>query len=672
MDRVPLPLTPLVDATAPSIPWLSEDEYDMFSMYKQTSSAVATDATKKRKAAELADTSTAIDDTNLEPAPSSISCWDDVLHAKKSTLAAEDHSVYLELKQRKLTAQKMGMPAILALSEAEQNTFARIDALVAQEQRDFQKQFERVAKRELVVLMTLPEAVDKKVHDELRSRCDFAKATYPQQYIASSRLQFQEAKYDVAAPKHAFKALVVPGDGSHAIQPLPPPGSMTVIPDAVVDSVLSSRWLPGPVVSSDAAVRTLMLKHKCKIALTTSTLATLFDNHDGRFYQPFKIPVTVADNGEVLMDKPLVQAKWSGRAMSTKFCRRLLIRWLEPRPVDHTPKVDNVETSLSPSKSTTYHVWDFAGTSVLVRSSIHGSTESPVTIHAKMDYQWNLLPEHVTERDRARIWLHAWMRGNASIAFGHFHGTGPRVTVSKESVASVVSVDENPFTKFQLVHEIFHHVTELPTGQYILDHTPARTGGGAVTVYAAAVGDVSDSSGDVPSAPAASISSAMMDLHAFLDEAGRWDRTDLACVMPQWTMPQQIPYTFLIPTYCSSYYASGGRCDRIHGRHKPCGDVHLRVGKHAGVFVCQLSVSGSASLKKEHTRVPMAPFCKGFLQRTCVKKSCSDPHIDLPLLLRQVAQEVLVHPQPPSTRRSSKSKGGAPRAKPTDPLSTTS
>ncbi|RHY32945.1 hypothetical protein DYB32_002037 [Aphanomyces invadans] len=175
MDRVPLPLTPLVDATAPSIPWLSEDEYDMFSMYKQTSSAVATDATKKRKAAELADTSTAIDDTNLEPAPSSISCWDDVLHAKKSTLAAEDHSVYLELKQRKLTAQKvrptpmlticspdtllqMGMPAILALSEAEQNTFARIDALVAQEQ-----QFERVAKRELVVLMTLPEAVDKKV-----------------------------------------------------------------------------------------------------------------------------------------------------------------------------------------------------------------------------------------------------------------------------------------------------------------------------------------------------------------------------------------------------------------------------------------------------------------------------------------------------------------------------
>ncbi|RHY39555.1 hypothetical protein DYB30_012450 [Aphanomyces astaci] len=262
MDRIPLPLPP--SAADASATWLTEDEYNMFSIHKQTKSSAA--STKKRKAMEGADTahSVAVKHTETEPASLS-SCWDDVLHAKKSLIPVEDHTVYLELKQRKITAQK----------------------------RDFHKHFERLAKRELVVLTTLPEAVDKKA-------------------------------YDVAAPKHTAKALVIPGS-SKPLHALPAtPSSTTSIPDDVVRATLSSPWLPSPVVSLDPAVAPLMHAHKCKVA--------------------FKIPVTVTDQRQA----------------------------------------------------------------------------QPVTMHAKMDYQWSLQPEQVTERDRAHIWLHSWMRGNARIVFGMY------------------------------------------------------------------------------------------------------------------------------------------------------------------------------------------------------------------------------------------------------------
>ncbi|RHY04707.1 hypothetical protein DYB36_002273 [Aphanomyces astaci] len=290
MDRIPLPLPP--SAADASATWLTEDEYNMFSIHKQTKSSAA--STKKRKAMEGADTahSVAVKHTETEPASLS-SCWDDVLHAKKSLIPVEDHAVYLELKQRKITAQKIGMPAILALSDAERDTIDRIDAVVVNERRDFQKHFERLAKRELVVLTTLPEAVDKKA-------------------------------YDVAAPKHTAKALVIPGSPKplHALPATP--SSTTSIPDDVVRATLSSPWLPSPVVSLDPAVAPLMHAHKCKVA--------------------FKIPVTVTDQRQA----------------------------------------------------------------------------QPVTMHAKMDYQWSLQPEQVTERDRAHIWLHSWMRGNARIVFGMY------------------------------------------------------------------------------------------------------------------------------------------------------------------------------------------------------------------------------------------------------------
>ncbi|RHY45477.1 hypothetical protein DYB38_011095 [Aphanomyces astaci] len=233
MDRIPLPLPP--SAADASATWLTEDEYNMFSIHKQTKSSAA--STKKRKAMEGADTahSVAVKHTETEPASLS-SCWDDVLHAKKSLIPVEDHTVYLELKQRKITAQKA---------------------------------------------------------------------------------------YDVAAPKHTAKALVIPGS-SKPLHALPAtPSSTTSIPDDVVRATLSSPWLPSPVVSLDPAVAPLMHAHKCKA---------------------FKIPVTVTDQRQA----------------------------------------------------------------------------QPVTMHAKMDYQWSLQPEQVTERDRAHIWLHSWMRGNARIVFGMY------------------------------------------------------------------------------------------------------------------------------------------------------------------------------------------------------------------------------------------------------------
>ncbi|KAG9403552.1 hypothetical protein AC1031_006192 [Aphanomyces cochlioides] len=398
--------------------WLSEADFDMYSINrgKKATALVATPLleSKKRKADEMTSTIPAAVDT-------AACCWEDVLHAKKTTLMPEDHKVYLELKQRKLAAQKSGLPEILALSESERETYTRIDTLVVAERRNFRKQFERLAKKELVVLTTLPAAIEKKVDEELRLRCEHVKNLYPQLYTPISQLDLSAKVLDIATPKHKLQGLVKKT-----------PLTIREMPSVEL-AESTCRWPIGSVVSGDGTMRSLMAKHKCSIAMAASTLGALFDNHDGRFCKLWTIPVTVTtvnSRREVYLDKPLVNAKWSSREKLTLYCRHLLKHYLK----------------VPDDKTQSYHVWDFSGIPVFLRVSSYtnAETKQPVTIHAKVDYEWSNLPEQITESERSAMWLHSWIRGNADIVYGLFHANGHRMLdLKQETIASIVSTDEN-------------------------------------------------------------------------------------------------------------------------------------------------------------------------------------------------------------------------------------
>ncbi|CAK4615772.1 hypothetical protein AeMF1_008550 [Aphanomyces euteiches] len=579
--------------------WLSEADFDMYSINrgKKATALVATPLleSKKRKADEMTSTIPAAVDA-------AASCWEDVLHAKKTTLMPEDHKVYLELKQRKLAAQKSGLPEILALSESERETYTRIDALVVAERRNFRKQFERLAKKELVVLTTLPAAIEKKVDEELRLRCEHVKNLYPQLYTPISQLDLSAKVLEIAAPKHKLQGLVK--KTPLTIREMP----SVELPES------TCRWPIGSVVSGDGTMRSLMAKHKCSIAMAASTLGALFDNHDGRFRKLWTIPVTVTaveSRREVYLDKPLVNAKWSSREKLTMYCRHLLKQYL---------KVPDVKTQ-------SYHVWDFSGIPVLLRASSYtnAETKQPVTIHAKVDYEWSNLPEQITESERSAMWLHSWIRGNADIVYGLFHANGHRMLdLKQETIASIVSTDENPLSKFQLVQQILQHVMDLPPGQYLLVHAD-----GAVKIYG--------------SETTMSSSEKSLDLHERLDRAGAWDRSNMAGVLPQWSPSLvQIPYTFLQPSYCASYFHGNGRCDRI-AQHKRCGHVHIRQCKARFIY----QATAGPTLKKEQPRRrPSFTYCKPFTwAKRCFKANCTLEHLTMEAMLHRYAHEI-IYPRP--------------------------
>ncbi|OQR87231.1 hypothetical protein ACHHYP_09341 [Achlya hypogyna] len=582
--------------------WLSAEEYDFFSA---TGSVYAAFSLSVKAPAKVPAKPQVTTDVKLKLPELPTSCLDNVMHQRKTNLTPMDHAMYLELSKKKVNALQRGFPDLLALSDAERETWATLHPIVTSEQRDFRKQFEAEARRDLFVLTALPESIEKAIDIFLQARCAAAIELYPAAYTRVSSISLKTTTVAFQAPKHLARV----GPPAPTAPPLRRPFPA---PQSKLDPT-SVSWTTGTVLSQDPVGLQILQTQQCDVAIAASTLSLLFDNEGDRFRKEWMIPVVVREGpkkhrqSQVVFDKPLVGSTWSGRQKLTLFARKL-VKAAVAAPVA--------------KRSYDYHTWTFGTKKVLVRTQNHAmdaESNRPVSIHGKVDYEWSTTHEQLSDSERARFWLQSWLRGNAGIVLGRVNGSGTTVLkVSDESIASVAPTLESPFSKFATVVDVFDHMGELPLGQYVLSYAASFNG---IHVYAA--GD-----GGEP----------LLDLHARLASAGVWDRTKLDWVLPEWELEGQVPYTFVMPTYCKSYAESNGTCARI-AKGSRCGNVHLRLDQsRAGMYIVQ-SCTGTTIKRDQPARRPRFPYCKPALFGKCLQKDCELPHLSHHSFLFALARE---------------------------------
>ncbi|OQR95042.1 hypothetical protein THRCLA_08032 [Thraustotheca clavata] len=568
--------------------WLTEEAYDYYSMHGSIFGPLPPSILPKESK----------NDSVQKLLIAQQSCFDDCMHARKTTLLNTQHATYLELFQKKANALQRGFPDILALSEDERRVWDSLQAKVAIEQNEFRKHFNNMVKKDFAVLTALPEHIEKSVDEYLRQCCSQAKLLYPQNYDAVSTIPLAITD-SINTPKHVAR-VGTRNSTPTLMQPLPAPRT---------NITKDIKWQSGTVLSKDSEALRLMNELRCDISLAASTLSTLFNHSNGKFREEFNIPVAIVQDANkkmAILDKPLVDAVWSARKKLTKYTRKLLKSEISELPEQHVYE---------------YHTWQFGAKQVLLRIQPHAydqKTKKTVNIHTKIDYEWCTTPESTTESERTQMWLHSWIRGNASIVLGRFNGSGSQlIQLNQESLSSITSNRENPLTKFTLVQDILNHVCELPLGQYIVSYTFAQP---EIRVYS-----------HTPEATA-------LNLHERLDSAGRWDRTKLDINLPEWPFPDQIPYTFLQHSYCKNYFESNGTCPRI-AQGRRCGLVHLKPNKRkANQYIIQ-SVVGTQFKKEQPGRKPKFQFCKLALEDRCFQKDCALEHMNLHEFMCRFARE---------------------------------
>jgi hypothetical protein len=653
--NIPLPLVDDSKRTS----WLTEEEYDYFSVHGSVMQAfLAANATLPAQSSK----EIKIQKENIFhklPEPTT-SCWDDILHHRKTKLTESDHSKYLELKQKRIIALQNNFPELLSLSPQERDTWTYLHQLVLDERRAFRKTFEAISKQDMLVLTALPESIQEAVDAHLRRRCVDAKALYPQLYTAMSDIPLVPSScYSTEIrPKHVSRITSV---GSvPLLPPLPPPRPSD-------DTPLS--WSCGRPISSDTIARHAMQKHACDIGIAASTLSLLFDNDGiGHFRQSWTIPVCIERRGSqkhVYFDKALVPASLSGRQKLAIFAKRFMKAHLKKTNHEHEQ-----------ARSYEYHKWSFGShLSVLVRVSWtcveqqHGECNNNnnsssikthdhvITLTPKIDYGWAAdVPEQWTESERARMWLQSWLRANASIVVGRLKPSSASSSMiasaplewSQMSLDTIISSDESPVVKFHPLTRLLEHMAELPVGQYLMVNQHDNTD--PVKVWSSVSGG---GGGDFDSSTAASTST--WDLFAYLTNAGRWDRTRLDIVLPEWQHGErnlpQVPYTFLIPSYCKSYFETHGTCGRLQ-KGKRCGHVHIRrdTKKPFGWFIEQQCVGTSFKKDRKPQRVKF-DFCRPFVLDACHQKKCNAPHLSLHEILHRMVSTLLERQSQPDFKQ---------------------
>jgi hypothetical protein len=313
----------------------------------------------------------------------------------------------------------------------------------------------------------------------------------------------------------------------------------------------------------------------------------------------------------------------------------------------------NVVLSFLPEEKS-YHVWTLGEKKVLIRCKNNATTTSlkklksplppppstatiPACILTKIDYQELGLSERITQEDRRKWWLNAWLRGNAEIFVAVINpfsfpqeykyknkNENPsdahsftKVTKSdnkkkqilrweKHTLASIVygsnqsqsNLKEDfsnhtecfePMESFCLVDRVFSLAYELPVGDYLIEYAPLTN---VIQILQASDQKLSDNSTcttTTGNGATSGTTTSTMDLYAIFNQEHSSRKTtsemvaQLGYIPPKWIYPkglmpqyalERIPYTFRTGTYCAAF-ARDGTCPRL-AQQQPCIDIHLR------------------------------------------------------------------------------------------------
>ncbi|GMF47591.1 unnamed protein product [Phytophthora fragariaefolia] len=310
---------------------------------------------------------------------------------------------------------------------------------------------------------------------------------------------------------------------------------------------------PRQVISSDSQAEELMEQYDCDLAISSSTLITLFDS----------------DTSTRFAHVSIVQGSTGGR--------------------------------------TAYHIWQLDDKRILVRSTTQASmaapsllvegaqkqhtkqTVVPLSVFVKPDYNLLGVEEQLTTSERCRFWLHSWLRGGSSVLVARVNPKKDVVTSWKiYSPASLIHGEKTQQTvpldttsKFRRLSKLFAAISDVPVGSYLLrphdshgSSTFGKKRGGVEVLMATAE---------------PGIETEVIDLNSFMPRRADGSAASQPIhdsilpvypVLPSWNLRDRIPYTYQTGMYCALFFLEG-KCPQI-SRGENCEHIHLRLVEQSG------------------------------------------------------------------------------------------
>ncbi|KAF1317997.1 Fact complex subunit, partial [Globisporangium splendens] len=529
-----------------------------------------------------------------------------------SALTIPQHELYMHLLQKRIHAQRCGLPAILALTADEVAQWQVLEPSVKEEQASFCHDFESITKSDRAAVLAqskVPAFADTWM--------------YPRYFEPCLKIGTQTSSTlpgEVGVMKHVkevFSFGSCPTFDEAWLE------NETKMPIAEGDSDAGEFFLSRNAISADIHAEKLMEKFDCDMAMSSSTLLALFDIEKQKsstlhrqWIIPIKSRVFVNAKGSskkhVYFDKPLPAEVVGAREKMSSAGRAHILSTLRAKAMDANEGVSQTPRDSSAAQGkVAYHVWELGGRRILVRFTVHallasmkkGGDEAqsssvppenksrPVSVFVKPDYKYLGVEEQITPSERRRFWLHSWLRGSSTVLIGRLNPESSVVeTWETHSLASLVYGRDGyhspewfePTEHFQFVNEIFAATCSVPVGNYLLRSPSSDSKTGDVELLMAASGGGGSDSNIADES--VNGEGTRIDLFQFIG-GKRVSSGDYEYVLPKWTyVPGRIPYTFRTGTYCLPFFLDGVCPTLAAGDTGGCDAVHLRPSRSSNLY----------------------------------------------------------------------------------------
>ncbi|KAI9992669.1 hypothetical protein PInf_014536 [Phytophthora infestans] len=525
-----------------------------------------------------------------------------------SGFSVVQHERYLMLQRKLFQAQQRGLPEVLALSQDEATQWQQMKAEVELEQVGFCRMMARSLAAECAFNEAhIPPAV-KSWYNAMLTQCwNDIYRLYPRWFEPCVAVKLPSGSAPDGNGSIVATAKEVAARGTCCVIDLRKLVAGQPLLHAVGDSGGLNVVSPRQAISADPQAKQLMEKYDCDVAISSSTLVTLFDSDTStRFAHvpvgwgiPLKSRAIIRDGAAItkkrlFLDRPLPGSSPSTRDKVTEAGRAALLSRFESESV----------VGGSTGGRTAYHVWQLDDKRILVRSTTHvgvvvptssesssqdqQTTTAPLSVFVKPDYHLLGIEELLTTSERCRFWLHSWLRGGSAVLVARVDPKNDAVTSWKNySPASLVYGDSaqqslpleyfDPSVKFQWLATLFATLGDVPVGNYLLrpqdgygQSTFGKKRGGVEVLMAAAE---------------AATESTVVDLYSFMPTTASTepasalstpDVVSTVCpVLPSWNLRDRIPYTYQTGMYCLPFFLEG-MCPSV-SKGEGCDLAHLRL-----------------------------------------------------------------------------------------------
>ncbi|ETL36260.1 hypothetical protein L916_11736, partial [Phytophthora nicotianae] len=521
-----------------------------------------------------------------------------------SGFSVAQHEQYLMLQRKLFQAQQRGLPEVLALSQDEAKQWQHMKVEVEKEQIGFCRMMARnLAAEAALNEAQVPLAVESWYNAMLTQCWNDIYRLYPRWFEPCVAVKLPTDGAPSGNNPAAIKAKEVAARGACCAIDLRKLVAGQTLRNAAGDSGGLDVVSPRQAISADPLAEQLMEKYDCDLAISSSTLVTLFDSDTSTCFAhvpagwgiPMKSRAIIHEsNGtkkRIFLDRPLPGITPSTREKVAEAGRAALLSRIEAESV--------IEGSTG--GRTAYHVWQLDDKRILVRSTTHASVvtptssegadgsskTAPLSVFVKPDYQLLGVEEQLTTSERCRFWLHSWLRGGSAVLVARVNPKNDTITSWKtHSPASLIYGDSaqqslpleyfDPSLKFQWLSTLFATLGDIPVGNYLLqpqDGYGQSTFGkkrGGIEVLMASTELANDSPIDLYS---------FMPKTASTQQAPSLTTPDVvasACtVLPSWNLRDRIPYTYQTGMYCLPFFLEG-ICSTV-SKGECCDLAHLRL-----------------------------------------------------------------------------------------------